>query len=84
MAGATSQFIDSFLLEGRQNIALPVIWISIICIFLLTAMLIFEQIILRRAAKHFVNRISSLMYVSLFSLPYQFLFNACVVILRLD
>ena len=72
MAGATSQFIDSFLLEGRQNIAIPVIWISIICIFLLTAMLIFEQIILRRAAKHFVNRISSLMYVSLFSLPYQF------------
>ena len=72
MAGATSQFIDGFLLEGRQNIALPVIWISIICILLLTAMLIFEQMILRRAAKHFVNRMSSLMYVSLFSLPYHF------------
>ncbi len=72
LAGATSQFVDGFLLEGRQNIALPVIWISIISILLLTAMLIFEQMILRKAAKHFVKRVSSLIYVSLFSLPYHF------------
>jgi ATP-binding cassette subfamily B protein len=30
IAGATAQFIDSFLQEARENIAVPVIWITVI------------------------------------------------------
>jgi ATP-binding cassette subfamily B protein len=72
VAGATAQFIDSFLQEGRENIAVPVIWITAIAAILLISALILQKLLLRLIGNLLLNRAASLIYVSLFSLPYRF------------
>lgn len=72
IAGGTSQFIDAFLQEGRQNIALPVIWITAIALLLLVCMQGLHKLILREVSDQLLKRVSMLLYVSLFSLPYRY------------
>lgn len=72
IAGATSQFIDGFLQEGRENIAIPVIWITAIAVVVLIALLNLQKLLLRTLGNLLLKRVSSLLYVSLFSLPYRY------------
>jgi ABC-type bacteriocin/lantibiotic exporter with double-glycine peptidase domain len=72
IAGATSQFIDGFLQNGRQNIAIPVIWITAIAVVVLIALLNLQKLLLRTLGNLLLKRISSLLYISLFSLPYRY------------
>jgi ABC-type bacteriocin/lantibiotic exporter with double-glycine peptidase domain len=72
IAGATSQFIDGFLTNGRQNIAIPVIWITAIAVVVLVALLNLQKLLLRSLSNLLLKRISSLLYISLFSLPYRY------------
>jgi ATP-binding cassette subfamily B protein len=72
IAGATSQFIDGFLQEGRENIAIPVIWITAIAVVVLIALINLQKFLLRNLSNLLLKRISSLLYISLFSLPYRY------------
>jgi ABC-type bacteriocin/lantibiotic exporter with double-glycine peptidase domain len=72
IAGASSQFIDSFLQEGRQNIAIPVIWISGLSAIMLIVLLNLQKYILRVLGNLVVRRVANIVYVSLFSLPYRY------------
>ena len=72
IAGGTAQFIDAFLQEGRQNIAIPVIWITLISAVILIAVLNLQKLLLRTLSNLLTRRLSSLLYVSLFSLPYGY------------
>lgn len=72
IAGATTQFIDAFLQEGRQNIAIPVIWITAIAAITVIGLLNLQKLLLRLAGNLLVRRVASLLYISLFSLPYRY------------
>jgi ATP-binding cassette subfamily B protein len=72
IAGATAQFIDAFLQEGRENIAIPVIWITAIAAFILVGLLNLQKLLLRTIGNLLARRVASLIYVSLFSLPYRY------------
>ena len=72
IAGATAQFIDSFLQEGRENIAIPVVWITVIASGVLIAILNLQKLLLRTLGNLLTRRVASLLYVSLFSLPYRY------------
>jgi ABC-type bacteriocin/lantibiotic exporter with double-glycine peptidase domain len=72
IAGATSQFIDGFLQQSRENIAIPVIWITVTAVIVLIALLNLQKLLLRNLSSLLLRRISSLIYVSLFSLPYRY------------
>jgi ATP-binding cassette subfamily B protein len=72
IAGATAQFIDGFLQNGRQNIAIPVIWVTAIAVVVLIALLNLQKLLLRSLGNLLLKRISSLLYISLFSLPYRY------------
>lgn len=72
IAGATSEFIDSYLGEGRINIGVPIIWITFISTILLATLIVIQKLYIRRIGKSIVKRISILMYVSLFSMPYRY------------
>ena len=72
IAGATAQFIDSFLQEARENIAVPVIWITVIASCVLIAIINLQKLLLRILGSLMVRRVASLLYISLFSLPYRY------------
>ena len=72
ISGATAQFIDSFLQEARENIAVPVVWITVIASLVLIAILNLQKLLLRILGSLMVRRVASLLYVSLFSLPYRY------------
>ena len=72
IAGATAQFIDAFLQEGRQNIAIPVIWITAIAAITVIGLLNLQKLLLRLVGNLLVRRVASLLYLSLFSLPYRY------------
>ena len=72
IAGATAQFIDAFLQEQRENIAVPVIWITSIAAITAIGLLNLQKLLLRLVGNLLVRRVASLLYVSLFSLPYRY------------
>jgi ABC-type bacteriocin/lantibiotic exporter with double-glycine peptidase domain len=72
IAGATAQFIDAFLEEGRENIAVPVVWITAIAAIVLIVILSLQKLLLRTLGNLLVRRVASLLYISLFSLPYRY------------
>jgi len=72
IAGATAQFIDAFLQDGRENIAVPVIWITAIASITVIGLLNVQKFLLRIVGNLLVRRLSSLLYISLFSLPYRY------------
>lgn len=72
IAGASAQFIDAFLQEGRENIAIPVVWITAIAAIVLIAILNLQKLILRNLGNLLTRRVSSMLYMSLLSLPYRY------------
>ncbi len=72
VAGTTAQFIDAYLQEGRLNFGIPILWITGLAVAALIAFLNLQKVLLRRLGQNLVRRISSLMFVSLFSLPYRY------------
>jgi ABC-type bacteriocin/lantibiotic exporter with double-glycine peptidase domain len=72
IAGATAQFIDSFLQESRQNIAIPVIWITSIAAITVIGLLNLQKYMLRVVGNLLLRRVASMVYVSMFSLPYRY------------
>ena len=72
IAGATAQFIDSFLQDGRQNIGIPVVWITSIAALVLIAILNLQKLLLRTLGNLLTRRVASFLYISLFSLPYRY------------
>jgi ABC-type bacteriocin/lantibiotic exporter with double-glycine peptidase domain len=72
IAGATAQFIDAFLQEGRENIAVPVVWITVIAASVLIGILNLQKLLLRTLGNLLTRRVASLLYISLFSLPYRY------------
>ena len=72
IAGSTSQFIDSYLQNSRGNIGIGVIWITSISALILIGLLNLKKQLLRIISTHLMKRLSSLLYVSLFSLPFKF------------
>jgi len=72
MAGATSQFVGGFLQDGRLNLPIPIIWILGISVMLLIALLNLQQLLLRTLSNQLLKRISAILYISLFSLPYSY------------
>ncbi|MCX5943924.1 MAG: ATP-binding cassette domain-containing protein [Cyanobacteria bacterium] len=72
IAGATAQFIDAFLQEGRQNIAIPVIWITTIAAITVIGLLNIQKLLLRLVGNLLVRRVASMLYISMFSLPYRY------------
>ena len=72
VAGATSQFIDSYLQDERQNIGIPIVWISLISIFLLVVVNVVIKNVLRSTTVLASKRGASMSFVSLFSLPYTY------------
>jgi len=72
IAGATAQFIDSFLQEARENIAVPVVWITVIASVILIIVLNLQKLLLRTLGNLLTRRVASLLYISLFSLPYRY------------
>lgn len=72
IAGAANQFIDGFLQNGRQNIPIPVIWITGIASALLISLLSLQKLLLRSLSNLLLKRVGSLLFISLFSLPYRY------------
>jgi ATP-binding cassette subfamily B protein len=72
IAGATSQMIDAVLEQGRIAMALPLIWIAVLACAVMLALLYLQKLLLRRLADGLLLRLSSMLYVSLFSLPYRY------------
>ena len=72
IAGATSVFVDGFLQDGRENIAVPVIWVAGIAVITMVVLINLQKLLLRNLANLLLKRLSSLLYVSLFTLPYRF------------
>jgi len=72
IAGATSQFIDSYLVNNRSNFAIPIGWILLLCSVLLVFILSFQSLILRRLENLFIRRVSIIVFTQLFRLPFYF------------
>jgi len=72
IAGSAKEFIDGFLQNQRQAVAIPVIWISGISAVVLIILLSLQNLLVRSLGNMLLKRISSLIYISLFSLPYRY------------
>jgi ATP-binding cassette subfamily B protein len=72
IAGSTSQFIDSYLVNNRLNFAVPIAWLLVICSILLIIILSFQNLVLRRLENLFIRRVSIKVFTELFSLPFYF------------
>jgi ATP-binding cassette subfamily B protein len=72
IAGSTSQFIDSYLVNNRANFAVPIAWILFVCSLLLVSILAFQMLILRRLENLFIRKVSIKVFTELFRLPFYF------------
>ena len=72
IAGATSQFVDGYLQNSRENIGVGVIWVASFSALTLVGLLYLKKQLLRVIGNLLMRRLSSLVYVALFSLPYKF------------
>lgn len=73
IAGAAKEFIDGFLQNQRQAVALPVIWISAIAAVVLIVLISLQKLLVRNLANMLLKRVSTILYISLFSLPYRYI-----------
>lgn len=71
IAGATGQLIDGVLQEGRQSLGIPLLWISGLAAAALIALLQVQSLMLRSLGNQLRHRLSGLLFISLFSLPYR-------------
>jgi ATP-binding cassette subfamily B protein len=73
IAGSAKEFIDGVLQNQRQAVAIPVIWISAIAALVLMILLSLQKLLVRSLGNMLLKRISTLLYISLFSLPYRYI-----------
>lgn len=72
IAGASSQFVDGFLQEGRQELGRPIIWLSSIAILVLGLIVGLQKYLVREMAQRMTQRLGAMAMFSLLSQPYRF------------
>lgn len=72
IAGCTSQFIDGYLLNLRDNFAIPIGWILLLSTLTLISLLIIQAIILVRVEAFIIKSASVSIFKKIFSLPYSY------------
>ena len=72
IAGTLISLIDGVLQNGRLAIAIPLVWITALATLLLTLALNLQKLALRSLGSHLLKRLSSLLSISLYSLPHRF------------
>ena len=72
IAGCTSQFIDGYLLNLRDNFAIPIGWILLLSTLTLISLLIIQAIILVRVEAFIIKSASVSIFKKIFLLPYSY------------
>ncbi len=72
IAGASSQFVDGFLQEGRRNLGLPIIWLSGTALLVLGLILGLQKYLVREMAQRMSQRLGAMAMFSLLNQPYRF------------
>ena len=72
IAGCSSQFIDGYLLNTRDNFAIPIAWILIIGTFVMITLLIIQSIVLVRVEAFIIKSASVAIFKRIFLLPYSY------------
>jgi len=72
IAGCTSQFIDGYLLNLRDNFAIPIGWILLLSTLTLICLLIIQAIILVRVEAFIIKSASVSIFKKIFLLPYSY------------
>jgi ATP-binding cassette subfamily B protein len=72
IAGCTSQFIDGYLLNLRDNFAIPIGWILLLSTLTLICLLSIQAIILVRVEAFIIKSASVSIFKKIFLLPYSY------------
>lgn len=72
IAGASSQFVDGYLQEGRRNLGLPIIWLSGTALLVLGLILGLQKYLVRELAQRMAQRLGAMAMFSLLIQPYRF------------
>ena len=72
VSGLTSQFINSFLQQGRINFGLPIIWLSFCTFIVMILSDVYQYTLLRRLNVIISKRSVLDLFVDFFGLPYSF------------
>jgi len=72
ISGLTSQFIDSFLEEGRLAFGIPVIWLTALVILTMCLVQTYKYSLLRRVGLVLSKKESLSLFVRLFGVRYEF------------
>ena len=72
IAGAASQFTNSFLSDGHAYFGVPIVWISVIAVVVLVSFTTLNYIVLRRLQYVLSKRISANLFIKLFSSSLNF------------
>lgn len=72
IAGCSSQFIDGYLLNVRDNFAIPIAWILLIGTLVMITLLAIQSIVLVRVEAFIIKSASVSIFKRIFSLPYSY------------
>ena len=72
VAGATSQFIDTYIKRSTLYVGVPIVWISLLACAVLALLLISQFVLLRRMESVLARRFSADLFSTLFSVPYRY------------
>lgn len=72
IAGASSQFVDGYLQEGRRNLGLPIVWLSGTALLVLGLILGLQKYLVRVMAQRLTQRLGAMAMFSLLNQPYRF------------
>jgi len=72
IAGSSSQFIDGYLLNLRDNFAIPIAWILLLSTLVMITLLAVQSIILVRVEAFVIKSASVTIFRRIFSLPYSY------------
>jgi ABC-type bacteriocin/lantibiotic exporter with double-glycine peptidase domain len=72
IAGSSSQFVDGYLLNVRDNFAIPIAWILFISTLVMITLLAIQSIVLVRVEAFVIKSASVSIFRRIFSLPYSY------------
>lgn len=72
IAGSSSQFIDGYLLNVRDNFAIPIAWLLLISTLVMVALLAIQSVVLVRIEAFIIKSASVRIFKRIFSLPYSY------------
>lgn len=72
ISGLTSQFINTFLQQGRIPFGLPIFWLSVMALLITVMSQVYQYSLLRRLNLVLSKKSVLDLFVDLFSLPYTF------------